>query len=73
MDPEQIKVSLLIIVEAKNTSGSWISSCLIFKFVSTSRQIPSAPVNPGSGGIITSLPVCRTTAAAKASDEKGIP
>ena len=35
--------------------------------------MPRAPTVPGFGGMITSLPVCRATAAASASDENGMP
>ena len=38
-----------------------------------SLAIPSAPTVPGFGGTTTSVPVWRATAAARASQEKGIP
>ena len=38
-----------------------------------SSAMPIAPTVPGFGGTMTSLPVCRATAAARASAENGMP
>ena len=38
-----------------------------------SRAMPMAPCSPGRGGTITSAPVWRATAAASASEAKGMP
>ncbi len=69
----QTKVSFLSISVLRKRPGSRSCCEPSSSSLSASRQIPSAPTVPGLGGTITSLPVCRATAAASASEEKGIP
>ena len=69
----QTKVSLRVTRASRKRAGSTGTAALVSTALIVSSAMPSAPMIPGLGGTTTSLPVCRATAAARASDAKGMP
>ena len=57
----------------RKASRSMGASVVTGSSAAASRAMPMAPCRPGCGGTITSAPVCRATAAASASEAKGMP
>jgi hypothetical protein len=69
----QTKVSRRVTFAERKRSASTAENSRAPMAFRVSSAMPRAPTVPGFGGTITRLPVSRATAAARASDAKGMP
>ncbi len=69
----QTKVSFASTRASRKRAGSSAGSAPAARCSSVKRAMPSAPTVPGFGGMMTSQPVWRATAAARAGAANGMP